>query len=148
MEKKINHRWVDVHFLVSAFPVFRKIDAVYAFKEEEKISIERGAIIGIQLYKTTSKKYSLDTGSLLDEEKHPEINYCYLTAPDDDEFTEIGPNPTDNIIGYDIEGETRTEQMWLERARKFFLRKEEEKIIRERERNALKDKKESEGRKE
>jgi hypothetical protein len=121
-------RWVEHYHLVSAFPIYRKTDAVFAHKDKNgEVSISRDAIMGVQLFRVTHLKYKADTSIVLEKEKDPELNYCFMRAIENgEEYGQIGPDSCVNIIGYDIEGIDVTEEMWIERAKKYFERGGEE----------------------
>ena len=123
MEKPV-YKWRDMHHLVSAFPVFRRIDCVYAHKDKEtgEVSISRDAIIGIQLYRTVSERYRVGLPDhVFEKHEEPALDYCFMRAPEDgSECGDVGPDLCSNILGYDIEGIEVTEEMWIRRAKRYF----------------------------
>lgn len=116
-------RWHEEHELVSVHPISRRVDAIYA---REDGSFFRVAVIGLQVYKTTSICEDANTGRELKREEEPGVFSCFLRRPFEGDYEcEVGPNEKDceNFLGYDVEGEGTSKQSWRKKAREYALKK-------------------------
>lgn len=111
--------WVDRYSLISAFSLSRRADAIYA---QDDGTFIRSAVVGVQIYRTTSVKVEKSTGRELEKMVDDEVDYCFMHRPDDFGPSDVGPDQSCNLIGYDIEGEGMTDEMWTERVKEYLKR--------------------------
>ncbi len=115
-------RWHEEHELVSVHPISRRVDAIYA---REDGSFFRVAVIGLQVYKTTSICEDANTGRELKREEEPGVFSCFLRSLSKAIMNVkwVRTKKMREFPGVRRRGRRTSKQSWRKKAREYALKK-------------------------